>query len=108
MKRRDKDWQISEDYAVKIYGGKLVPGSGNGDDNKLDIVIEEGPAAGHRIENKFTIRESYSLKKETLNKAFRQAAMTGDKYILRVDFDSNIRGVFMDENTFLNILNRED
>lgn len=81
-----KDWQISEANCSLVWNSVPVPRSGAGLDSKLDHIIPDGPIAGTRIENKQTSKESYSIKKADLRKYARQAAMTGDKFFLRIDF----------------------
>lgn len=108
-KRRNKDWELSEDEACKIYGGKLTPGSGNTADSKLDILIdnEDSPLFGFRIENKYTDKDSFSINKKTMNKAFHQSALTGSNHFIRVDIHGD-KYVWLRENMFLNLINREN
>lgn len=95
-----KKWQLSEEKTIKIYGRK-TPGSGSMH-SKLD-VIGEGMFEGLRGENKFTEKQSKSLKLEDLEKARKQALQHGDEYFFIIDFNLEKRFVCVPENYFINL-----
>jgi Holliday junction resolvase len=99
-----KEWEQSELDAVKVYNGKRVPGSGCFSDSKLDVIFDlKGSRV--RLENKFTIKDSFSLKKELIKKAARQAMQTGDKFLIRLDLSSD-KVIVMTENMFRELIAR--
>lgn len=79
--------KLSEERFAKWFG-KRNGFSGAKLDSKLD-VIGKWRYEGLRGENKFTQQKSYSFKLETLQKAKKQAAVTGDRFIFRVEFEDN-------------------
>lgn len=106
--RRNKRWQRSEDLTAANFDGRLVPGSGAGEE-KLDVVILSGPLKGTRIENKYTDKVTYSLTKKDLKKARKQAASMGSDHFMLIDIQDdllNLRYVCIPETTFLGILDQ--
>lgn len=101
---KSKPWQDSERDAAEIFNAKRVPFSGALVDNKLDLMIDEGILQNYLIENKFTSKESFSLKKDVLKKAFQQAAMMGKKFFLRLDFGEGFVFDVIPERDFLTLL----
>jgi len=98
-------WKQSEINAANKYNGRLVPGSGCFSNSKLDIRIDEGPLTGYRMENKHTTKTSFSLKQEILRKASVQAMLTGNKAIVRIDYDGD-EYILMSEKVFSTLLER--
>lgn len=72
----------SELDGAEIYG-KLTPLSGAGD-SKLDI-LGLGVYDGIRIENKYTAGASNPLTFKVINKARRQAKLSGCVAVLRIE-----------------------
>lgn len=104
--RRNKRWQRSEDLTALNFDGRLVPGSGAGEE-KLDVVILSGPLKGARIENKYTDKVTYSLTKKDLKKARNQAKDMGCDHFMLIDMQDdllNLRYVCIPETTFLNLI----
>lgn len=79
-------WLESEEDCA--YYGKRVSMSGAGE-SKGDYV-GEGYYEDLVIENKFTEKESYSLKVTTLEKAARDGRQYGKKFALRLDFNGRV------------------
>lgn len=94
------DWERSEKRSVDLYGRK-TPGSGSLDE-KLDL---QGLNAysGLMGENKFTSKESRSIKKEELRKAERQAYQMGCYFFFIVDFQLKYRYIMCSENYWIQI-----
>lgn len=94
------DWERSEDRSAALYGRK-TPGSGSLD-IKLDIE-GLGPYHGTRGENKFTSKESRSIKLAELRKAENQALQMGDYFFFILDFQLKHRYIMCSENYWIQI-----
>jgi hypothetical protein len=81
-----KKWKRSEDKLVDVApGGKIHRGSGSRWWNKMDGSNDEIV-----VENKWTEKNQYILKKDFLLKCRQQAWRSDKKFRLRVDFDGEI------------------
>jgi Holliday junction resolvase len=90
-----KDWERSEKDCERNFG-KKQPGSGAGM-LKMDIKGMDN-FAGEYYENKFTEKDSFSIRAETIKKAIRQARQMGGKPVIRIDFGShNLKMILVEE-----------
>ncbi len=94
-KRMIKVSQRGERQTAKELGGRRVPGSGNGDHRKGDIVTDE-----LLIERKDTGKRSYILKADDLEKLRIQAVMADKLPVFQVAFGDNSFAI-IDWHTFL-------
>lgn len=82
-------WEKSELTAGSIYG-KVVPASGACKELGKSDIIGLGKYADWRGENKWTEKQSYSLKLQTIKKIMREAVQVGQQGFLRVDFNGEV------------------
>jgi len=71
----------AESLLARRLSGRRVPGSGNQDHSKADVV-----AGSYVIEAKSTVAASMSVKLSWLEKVTKEAAMTGRRPALSVMF----------------------
>jgi hypothetical protein len=100
------DWEKSEKVTAGIYGRK-TSASGSRAEDKLDI-IGEGRFFGWRIENKYTDKESYSLKTKVLKKMRSQAKSMMCSAFLLLDFGGRERYVILEEEDFLSLFDGKE
>lgn len=104
------DSQRQEREAAKRYGGKVNAGSGNSTGHKNDVrTPRDGTALS--IEFKTTRAKSYSLKREDLLRAEREALLDGRSALFGVEFRieapyRRFRYVVISEDDFLDLLER--
>lgn len=78
-----KDHKLSEKEGADDFLGQLVPFSGAGIE-PLDFETG-GKYDGYLVENKHTVRKSYSIQFDYFKAQERRARMVGKKFFLRID-----------------------
>lgn len=72
----------AEERVAKVFGGRLIPGSGSVVGRKADVTTDD-----EIIEVKYTTRGSYSLKPGDLAKLVRAGHIAGLDPVLDIEFD---------------------
>lgn len=98
-----KAWEKSEDDACRLYDGVKTPASGSKAHSKLDVIIQSGALQGYRMEVKQSDSGSFSVSKKLFTKIRKQAAVTGNKALLRVDLGGDVF-ICMRECDFLEVI----
>jgi hypothetical protein len=101
-----EDWDQSEVDALKEfedYEAFLVPLSGRGVSDKLDVGFKAGKLQRYRMSNKFTEAKSFSVSIKDWDKDLKQAAMMGCKLIRRVDVNGR-KFIISEQDRFLELI----
>jgi hypothetical protein len=100
------DWEQSEVDALKEfeeYEAFLIPLSGRGLADKLDIGFKDGILQNYRMSNKFTEDKSFSIALKDWDKDMKQAAMMGCRLIRRVDVNGR-KFIIAEQDRFLELI----
>ena len=100
----NKDWENAEQEVCKLYGGELVPRSGAGKVDKMDVEIFSvaSPLYGWRVEVKQRSK-SFTISEAVTTKYNKQAALGGYKYFIRTDVNGE-KWVHMKEKWFKDLI----
>jgi hypothetical protein len=100
-----KKSQAQERRGAKLFGGRVLPGSGSRWFAKGDVSTDR-----FLIEYKRTDRASFSITLETWQKIRREAALEGKTPLLGVNIGGELGRniVVLDEDDFLEMLNGSD